>query len=320
MALTDIEKIRILIDTELVKKLSSEGKRRNEIAEILGVKPAALSWQMKKVGFSFQKDFCILSQSEIDSLELRYLSGESVPAICKDLPCSKDTAFTILRKRGVEIRSKEDIKFYKGYTINEEAFSDVNEEACAYFYGWLLTDGCLSKKSVSLELSSQDEEILLNLKNYLQSSNTIRRRSRVDSRTGNTYHQSSFAFSHATILERLKAFGFDAKKSLNEKCPEQLAFNRHFWRGVIEGDGHIAKNSFRLEVCGGKELAESFACYCATICPEYTPKVTLNGKMHVGYVSSKYQIKKILDEIYKECNYKLSRKYQVYLEKYHGID
>lgn len=38
------------------------------------------------------------------------------------------------------------------------------------------------------------------------------------------------------------------------------------------------------------------------------------------YVSSKYQIKKILDEIYKECNYKLSRKYQVYLEKYHGID
>lgn len=320
MALTDIEKVRILIDTELVKKLSSEGKRRKEIAEILGVKPAALSWQMKKVGFSFQKDFCILTQSEIDSLESRYLSGESVPAICKDLPCSVDTALSILRKRGIEIRSKEDIKFYKGYTINEEAFSDVNEEACAYFYGWLLTDGCLSKKSVSLELSSQDEEILLNLKSYLESSNTIRRRSRVDSRTGNTYRQSSFAFSHTTILERLKAFGFESKKSLNEKCPEQLAFNRHFWRGVIEGDGHIAKNSFRLEVCGGKELAEAFASYCTAICPEYTPKVKMNGKMYVGYVSSKYQIKKILDEIYKECNYKLSRKYQVYLEKYHGID
>lgn len=303
-----------------VLELFDQGLLRSEIAEKLNIKPAALSWQMKKHGFSFSRESYTLSTKQVDELLERYESGESVPSICRDLPCSEDAAFYLLRGRGAEIRSKEHIKFYKGYTINEDAFSDINEEGCAYFYGWLLTDGCLSKQSISIELSSRDEELLENLKNYLKSSNTIRRRSRADNRTGNVYHQSSFAFSHSPILERLKSFGFESKKSLNEKCPEQLAFNRHFWRGVIEGDGCIAKNSYKLEVCGSKEIAECFANYCAAICPEYTPKVKMNGKMHVGYVSSKNQVKKILDEIYKDCTYKLSRKYKIYLEKYYGID
>lgn len=301
-----------------VIELFDKGMLRADIAATLGIKPAALSWQMKKFGFSFKRESYRLTTLQVDQLVERYTNGESVPSICKELPCSEDTALYLLRARGVVIRNMEQVKFYKGYTINELAFSDVNEEACAYFYGWLLTDGCLSKKSVSIELASRDEELLIGLQSYLQSSNTIRKRSRLDKRTGNTYHQSSFAFSHTPIVDRLKAFGLESRKSLMERCPEVFINNRHFWRGVIEGDGCISKTSNKLEVCGGKELVEAFTSYCSRVCLDYTPKIKMGGKMHVGYVCTKSQVKVVLDEIYTNCNYKLSRKYQIYLEKYCG--
>lgn len=303
---------------EVVIDLFNKGMLRKDIAEHLGLKPHALSLQMKKCGFSFTRASYRLTTEQMSELSERYTGGESVPSICKELPCSEDTAFYLLRKMGVEIKTSEQIKFYKGYTINEDAFSDVNEEACAYFYGWLLTDGCLSKKSISIELSSKDEEILQGLKGYLKSSNNIRRRSREDKRTGNTYHQSSFSFSHTPILERLQFFGLTPRKSLLESCPEVFARNRHFWRGVVEGDGCISKTSNKLEICGGLELVQGFVTFCSEICPEYKPKIKMNGKMHVGYICTKGQVKAVLDEIYRDCNYKLSRKHQIYLEKYCG--
>lgn len=301
---------------DTVVKMFDEGSLQKEIADFLGIKAAALAFQMKKVGFSFKRKSYTLSEVQIKELVERYSSGESTPSICKDLPCSNDTALKVLRENGVVVKGKEDLKFYKGYTINEEAFSDVNEEECAYFYGWILTDGCLTKRSVSIELSSVDEELLLNLKTYLNSSSSIRTRSRLDSRTGNTYHQSSFAFSHTTILDRLKQFGLEPRKSLLEKCPDVFKYNRHFWRGVVEGDGHIAKKSNSLELCGGPELVESFANYCKFLVKDYEPTFTMNGKMNVVRIRSKDACKLILDELYKDCEFKLSRKYNVYLERY----
>lgn len=300
-----------------VIELREKGVLLKDIAKEIGIDSKKISYQMRKFGISFKRDSYTLNELQIKSLIERYVARESVPSICEDLPCSYDTAFYILRKNGVEIRSKEDIKFYYGYTINETAFEDIQEERAAYFYGWLLTDGCLTRKSVSLELCSVDEEILLELKSYLKSSNTIRRRSRLDKRTSNTYHQSSFSFSHTPIRERLVALGLSERKSLKEKCPEALKSNRHFWRGVIEGDGHLAKDGRGLELCGGIELLEAFACFCKEIDPEARTSFSKNGKMDVVRLVGRQSSSKILSNLYDGCSVKLSRKFNTYKEQYY---
>jgi len=238
--------------------------------------------------------------------------------IAEKYNCSPDTILRILRAEGVEIKKHTDFKFYKGYRIDDDAFSDIHDEQCAYFYGWILTDGCLRNKSVSLELCSKDEEVLVNLKNYLNSSNNIRYRSRVDTRTGNTYHQCSFSFSHEIILNRLLSLGLTHKKSLQEKCPDDFRLNRHFWRGVIEGDGHVSSTSDRVELCGGLELVTAFADYCRTIYPDCSPMFRKNGKMDIVRIYRKAACKVILDNLYSDCSVKLTRKYNAYKGRYYG--
>lgn len=312
MALTPVQ-------IDLVKSMSENGADRIDIASHFGITPQSLSWQLKKVGFSFYKKCRSLAADQINQLITRYSNGESTPEICKDLPCNEDTALRVLRTAGVTIKTKRELKFYKGYTINEDAFCDLDSEEAAYFYGWLLTDGCLSKKSVSLEVASKDEEILVNLQKYMGSSNSIRRRSRVDKRTGNTYHQSSFAFSHDVILDRLISLGLTPRKSLQEICPEEFKYNKHFWRGVIEGDGHISKSQNKVELCGSINLINGFMEYVRVICPEYNSMtVRMNGSMPYTAISSKAVCTEVLRALYEDANLVLTRKHQTYLERYNG--
>ena len=53
---------------------------------------------------------------------------------------------------------------YRSRTYNSKAFSDWNEEEAAYFYGFILGDGCLHEKgntkSIVIGLNTKDIDIL----------------------------------------------------------------------------------------------------------------------------------------------------------------
>ena len=73
------------------------------------------------------------SEKEVVTL---YKQGNSIRKI------NQTTGFTIqdIRKafRKFEVEPNTS-KFYREQFTNKNAFSDVNEEECAYFYGWYLS-------------------------------------------------------------------------------------------------------------------------------------------------------------------------------------
>jgi transposase-like protein len=307
---------------EQVLEMFDQGLLQQEIADIIGIKKQALAFQMKKFGFSFKRASYRMLDSQIDEAVRMYSEGMSAPEIGTALGVSKSNVNYALNLRGVAMKTKKEIKFYKKYSINEDAFLDLTTEQSAYFYGWILTDGWVSKANVSIELSRKDEELLLNFKSYMGSSNKIYQRSKVVKVTGNVSEMSSFGFSHEPILNRLKELGLKERKSLKEVCPDVFKYNRHFWRGVVEGDGHIAKSdSYSVEICGSEELCSAFENYCKSLCPEAHVYRAMNGKMFVAKIGRKSSTNIILNELYRDCTLKLSRKYNVYLERYcDGID
>lgn len=174
-----------------------------------------------------------------DELKIVYESGVSVPKLMEKYGYGRKSITTALSKVGVSLRSYKEAKFFIGdFSLNRSAFTNFNDEPAAYFYGWLLADGCLNDKgrSISIELKSDDEEVLLNLKNYLDSNNKILSCSRKDIRSSKVYHSAKFYFADKDMISRLVGMGFSSRKSLSETCPEILKLNRHFWRGFLEGD------------------------------------------------------------------------------------
>jgi len=253
---------------------------------------------------------------ELEIVEL-YDQGNSIRQIQKLKECSIQDIRKVFKKFEVEPKT---LKFYREQHANDSAFLDTTEEDCAYFYGWLLSDGCYTNNAMVVAINSKDIEVLENLKAYVGTENKISVGTHTDSRNGSVYNRASFYFKHDLMTERLVALGMSQRKSAKEVCPEVFKYNRHFWRGMIEGDGSISKSSNEIGLVGSQEVVEAFGEYCKSLFPDCKPNYYVKGTLHVFSLCSKVYSKQILDELYRDCKYKLSRKYNIYLEKYYGFD
>lgn len=311
-------------DTELCEfavNLYNSGKLKKEVAEILGINQRTLYDKLKAYGFSIYKERSKgLSSFQEDQIVCLYcVEGQPINSIVSSLNVTIQDIRNTLKKFDIPLKT---LKFYRERNINKGAFSDANEEACAYYYGWIVSDGCLSGKGeVTLGVNTKDIEILENLKAYVGGNRKIYSgTSSPDRRTGAVYEKSSFSFQDDDLTSRLIEFGLEQRKSTKEICPEVFKLNRHFWRGMIEGDGSISKTTNEFTLVGSESIIKDFAKYCYSLFPECKPKFYVKGKLHVFSLCSKVYSKQVLDELYRDCNYRLSRKYKIYLEKYYGID
>ena len=262
----------------------------------------------------------------------RYESGESARKICLDMPFAEDVALKVLRDFDIPIKTRKENRFSMGFTINENAFADVNEPECAYFYGWILTDGNIRKTkyayNTSIELSLKDRSVLESLQSYINNGNIIRERRRHDSRTDKIYSMCSYSFQYEPITNRLLNLGLSERKSTKEFSPEEFLFNRHFWRGVLEGDGYLSKLSgcTKMQICGSETLCNQWYDYCKSVVPSMHMTITAdskgNGLFHT-YSGRFDECKSVLDSLYLGVpeHMRLKRKYDLYVGRYYdGVD
>lgn len=257
----------------------------------------------------------------------RYQGGESARQICLDMPFAEDVALKVLRDFDIPIKTRKENRFSMGHTINENAFLDTSEPECAYFYGWLLTDGCISKRKygyqVSISLQKQDFKILDSLSCYIRNGCEVKYRDRFDKRTEKVYSSCSYNFSYTPIIDRLVHIGLSERKSLKECCPEAFLTNSHFWRGVFEGDGYLSRpdQDLKLQICGSQELCNQWADYCRYVLPTVHVSVKhMRNNLWYTYSGRSSECKIILDSLYLGVpeNLRLERKYNLYLGRYYN--
>lgn len=260
----------------------------------------------------------------------RYQAGESARKICLDLPFEEDVAIKVLRDFDIPIKTRKENRFSMGFSINENAFLDLAEPECAYFYGWLLTDGNITKRKygyqVSVQIKDTDSEILYALSNYIGNGCDVKFRERFDKRTNRTYKSCSYSFSNHTLVQRLQGIGLEESKSLRETAPKEFLQSSHFWRGVFEGDGYLSRpnEDLKLQICGSEQLCNQWKDYCQSVCSAMKVSVKeLRNGLWFTYSGRSMECKKILDSLYLGVpeNMRLTRKYKLYIERYYnGID
>ncbi len=300
-------------------KLVLEGHHISDVAKDLGMQYGTLKKYLESKDLYLQKPNTRIPFKYHKDITDRYINGESCTSIGESIGYGHNAISRFLRNVvGINIRPHVEDKFYNtNYSINQDAFKDIDTESCAYFTGWLLSDGyiCPNNKYISLAIQSGDVEILEKFKEYLNSNNKILSR---EHDTGSL--SNSFTFSDKAIVTRLRSLGLENSKSLNENCPEIFKYNHHFWRGYLDGDGSIyrGKSAVRVEMHGGSSICEDFQNYCKHLGVEtsiYSQKCK-SGKIIYRCVASGFKKSKIiLDELYSDSSLRLSRKYQTYLDR-----
>ena len=212
----------------------------------------------------------------------------------------------ILKSQGVVIENGN-TRIANRYAVSD--YFERNTEGSAYFYGLMLADGCMTGrgKRLVIELQSDDAPILETMRSELNLPNPVSHTTRKNDLT----KASQLSFTVDGIYESFTKLGYTAKKSTFEFAPDRFLSNRHFWRGLIDGDGSISKTESknrRVYLCGSKKLCDQFLTYCQSVNPSInTSTALMKGNLYRVSITG-VKAATVLNELYSNSNFKLDRK------------
>lgn len=211
----------------------------------------------------------------------------------------------------------------KGVThiINHHYFDEIDTEEKAYFLGFLVADGCLTKeirrsgntsKRISFCNSIWDKSVIEKFRDAVapsvevkwvnRSTNSVIRRD-----------QCSFKFTSEhmfdTLVEKYKIYERKTYDT-NFKMPELGILTRHFIRGFMDGDGSYYKNSlgFVFTSLTFLEQIENFFEGIGFTTRRYIIKGKTTQYYRLIINVNKNNIQTIYDTLYKDCSICLDRK------------
>ncbi len=187
------------------------------------------------------------------------------------------------------------------YILDESVFNQITEQS-AYWIGFLMADGCvyiIPEKSIHrvvVNLQSQDLTHLEKFQKFLKTDRPIYK-----------YKKGSLVqitIASKKICESVMKYGVVPRKCKTTRVIE-LENNRHFWRGVVDGDGSIYKNqrSSHISLNGSKPLMKQFSKFVKHNFPDYTASVRYNNGCFTVCVGIK-----MIGLLYSDCTIALDRK------------
>lgn len=315
------EKKKYLIEhlSELIT-LKEQGWIYKDIAKKYEASTSMVSRLLRENGVHIRTE---KTDEDIKDMIALYEQGVSLHKIGTMYHLSERTVADILRNNNVHIKTMSECK--QIYTLNENYFDVIDSYNKAYLLGWLWSDGHNSEQnSIVISLQESDKHILEFFNKELESDRPIKYRDRSNDTDYNRKNQYRLTIVNKHMSDSLRKLGMNHDKGLTAKFPTDLPeeFYSSFIKGYFEGDGFLSKNP--------KECRMNFTgtiWVCEEIQKILKEKINVNSYMTIPHnkinkptrtlvVAGRNQVKRVLDYIYQDSEYKLQRKYDIYQNLY----
>lgn len=255
----------------------------------------------------------ILSKSKLTEIIERYLKGEPLYKLCKEVNVSNTYLRKIFKELKVEIRSQFKV------SMDENYFEKIDTPEKAYFLGLLYADGYYDGKCIAISLQEKDKEILEKFKTIIKHNGKLQFIKRKKENCQNSYRLS---ICTKKPIKDLIEKGIVRNKTYNMLIPNFIKeeLYSHFIRGFFDGDGCITKSkcycvSFVCQKIFLEHIGSKFIDNCNFINRLYFTKRKKNKDDGVFTLTfnSNIQSLTILNYLYKDSNNLfLKRKYEKY--------
>jgi hypothetical protein len=242
---------------------------------------------------------------EVQDMVRSYRQGESAQSVAKRYGTSYQVIQPVLVKQGILLRSRREAS--RRQTFDAHYFQWIDTEEKAYWLGFLTADGCVTKgKSpgdsprITVHLGKKDYEHLCKLKKALQASQMI----------SVNEHSCSFTIFSSEMAADLALHGILPKKTFSTKPVQVVShLERHYWRGIIDGDGTFSRSGDALALVGDYDVILAFQTLVLSHCPEV--KATIRKAENIFSLSIRRQATKfLLQFLYESATIYLDRKYE----------
>lgn len=265
------------------------------------------------------------------SILSEYVSGSSTHALLAKYGGSRKLIVKNLQAAGIQLRTAAERQHR--LPIRDDAFANAEaDDEAAYWVGVMMADGCVYAQKggnyrgechyLHLGFHAKDVEHLKKFLAFLGSSHKIIRastlRDPVGSRPPVRVDMCEVRIGSRRLVADLAKYGVVPRKS-KTAAVIGLDNNRHFWRGVVDGDGNLRwrtdstlPNQFprpTLQVVGSEPLMKQFENYLRAV-------IGTNAKAHVtngcwGYNLNSNQAVRAISHLYMDCESALDRKLSI---------
>lgn len=249
-----------------------------------------------------------------------YQAGISRNSLALQFNTSRPFITDLLKEHGVRVRGSKEV-----CTVTlpfGNIFKNANEsEAAAYWIGFLMADGCVHRvrsgsKYIRLALAVCDKPHVEKFAAFIGVPKNIQVvENDPKNLNGHVIRGTAtavYSLASESLVDELFTYGVVYRKTHSaEVC--LLGDNRHFWRGVIDGDGSIGtacrwsvKQPTLQFACGSRRLVEQFRDYCKSFI-ETKADIHRNRKLW-AFTLSAYPAAAAIHSLYFNCSISLDRK------------
>lgn len=255
-----------------------------------------------------------LTDEQKDELFRLYLEGATAEALAPAFGLTTKGVTSLLGRYGVRRRKATAGRIR---SLNESAFDSLTEEA-RYFIGLLMADGCVTYDTVNhtyqviLELEEKDAAHVERFRRFLGSSHKLRSVQSKPPSGNRLSHRVRLAVNSKRMVERLMSFGVTPRKSHTARVIG-LEHDRHFWRGVVDGDGSLGVNGRGypfFHLIGSESLAHQFKEFVRENVPDCRAKVGVSSGSSncFTFQTAGSYAPQIIRLLYEDCAVALPRK------------
>ena len=190
------------------------------------------------------------------------------------------------------------------FTLDIHAFDEITNDV-AYWVGFMLADGNLSKNTYAINISLKISDIdhLERFRTFVGGNQNFG-----VSQCGQV---ARYSCSSETMWRRLRELGIHPAKSLIAVVPHWAKNNRHFWRGMIDGDGSVTLSNNNISLCGTASVCTSFLDYGKTLITARSEVRSYKENLSVvRFGVGGKESYKLLAELYENAPLHLDRKYE----------
>lgn len=304
-------------DSAIVERYVA-GESIHDLANAFDVSIARIYQILKVANILRRPQARAITTDDEAAVILAYKNGLTFSQLIDRFKRGSATIARIIHGAGFDVAKQTSLNKSRGfrrYTLNESYFDVVDSERKAWLLGFIAADGNISGRAgsycLTIHLKQADIAILDTIKSELGYSGPIYRHATTINGRG-TYPLVALQIASVRLTDSLKRLGITPKKSLTLTPWDGPAdLMPHYWRGIIDGDGHIGHSCGAWQLClaGSEYITKAFAEYCSIrFDSKATPKQMKNANVWQLHYGGNRLVPKLVEHFYGTATISLPRK------------
>ena len=296
------------LDNQLILKEYNASKSCEKVSKLFGCSHSTINRIISKCGKIISNADRFYLYNDVKAIRKEYERTLDTKYVAKQFNTTPYTIRKCIVRSGGKIIANP-----LSHKFNEHYFDCIDREDKAYWLGFIMADGYVSKRRSRFEmvLARIDRDHLVKFERSIDRNKPIS-----DGKRRNNNLHSRIVVDSVIFHRGLVRNGIIPNKTFKLKFPKLRSdLIRHFIRGYFDGDGSVSlvrkvsKNTNRIGVyiVGRKE----FLNFMLNEFPfEKTVNVLPHGNVYTISIQSQPQVKELYDYFYKDSTIYLDRKYK----------